>query len=503
MAGGVTAPGAHASTEPDPESGASAADGAAYLADTQGDDGSVPEGWGADGVAEAVVALVAGGGQDAAVDDALDYLAEAAPERIEDDGVNGGHVGRIVSGLVVAGEDPRAFAGVDFVAEVESHHDPTGSYGANLYGDALAVLGLLAAGAEVPDDAVDRLRINQCSSGAWSWRSACSGTPDTDTTALAASALAAVAGPDDEDVEQARGWLLDTQNDSGCWGLEADDVDNANSCGLALSTVVAFGEDPGSPPWTEGERSSLEALRDLQVDSGADAGAFWYQADTPGAKDYATVQAVPGMAHRAYPVSAPGAPPSENEPEDDGDTGDGDTGDDESGDGDSGSSSTDSDGSDGTDGSDTGSTSSPSTSSTTSSTTTANDLEAAAGLGSSSSSTTTTTGSAVDDAEVGVTTTTRPALGWTTLGDSSGFDEAGDQPARRAAGRPPSLTANLDGSGGTSEIPTVAAGTAGVMLASGVLGTGWWWRRRRLAGIEIAAVSEPSQASGASGTGDD
>lgn len=288
---------------PDAASAAAAARAAAYLAGAQGEDGSVPTGWRPDQVAEAVIALAAGGGQDTTIRHAVGFLEETATSGA----ANGPFAGRIVSGLVAAGQDPRQFAGTDFVARLQSFYDPvTGGYGGNnLYADSLAMLGVLAARADLPDGAVARLTLNQCAGGGWSYQVGCLGRPDADTTSMAMSVLAAVLGTGAPEVRGARSWLLGAQNPSGCWGLEPGDPDNANSCGLGLSAIVALGEHPGRSPWASEGHDPPGALRGLQLASGA----FRYRGDVPRPNDYATVQAVPGLAGRSYPVVPPEAAP--------------------------------------------------------------------------------------------------------------------------------------------------------------------------------------------------
>ena len=275
-----------------------AARAAAYLATRQGADGSLPEGWRPDQVAEAIIALAAGGGQAQAVDRAVGFLQQTGNAGAS----SGPYAGRIVAGLVVAGKDPRRFAGVDFVARTESYLDPvSGSYGGNLYGDALAMLGLQSAGRRLSDSALNRLRVNQCRDGGWAYQTACVGKPDTDTTSMALSVLTAALGPGAAEVRSARSWLLANQTASGCWGHDPGSPGNANSCGLALSAIVAMGERPDAAAWTREGRDPIAALRALQLPSGA----FQYRADVVGPNDYATVQAVPGLAGWSYPVRAP------------------------------------------------------------------------------------------------------------------------------------------------------------------------------------------------------
>lgn len=274
---------------------AAAVEGGRHLARRQGPDGAVPRGWRPDQVAEAVVALAAGGDQPEALRRAVAFLRVRADAAA----TTGPYTGRIVSGLVAAGEDPRRFGGVDLVARLESFHDPvSGGYGGdNLYADTLAMAALLAAGGNLPEASVRRLHLNQCDDGGWSHRIGCLGPPDADTTAMATAVLAAATGSESSEVRAGRGWLLRAQRPSGCWGLEAGDVANANSCGLVLAALAGLGEDAAAAPWTDGGRDPVAALRSLQLPSGA----FAYQAGGD-ADDYATIQAVPGLAAWPQPL---------------------------------------------------------------------------------------------------------------------------------------------------------------------------------------------------------
>lgn len=300
---GVLSTPASPTSFPDPQSRASAERGAAYLASVQGPDGSLPAGFSAHDTADATVALAAGGSVEA-LERAVAYLEANAAG----DATTGPYTGKIVSGLVAAGRDPRAFAGTDFMAKLAGYHNPaTGSYGGNLYGDALAMAAWLAGGEELGLGASTRLKRRQCPDGAWHFSGGCSedGARDTDTTAMVLSVLAAADGPTAPEVSAGREWLLASQNDSGCWGAnpaaEAASKDSANSCGLAISAVVALGEDPNAAPWAAGTRNPPAALRSLQQNSGA----FHSQHGAPGGVTYATVQAIPALAGWSYPVDPP------------------------------------------------------------------------------------------------------------------------------------------------------------------------------------------------------
>lgn len=272
-----------------------------------------------------MVALAAGDAEGDAIDRALDFLAEKALADVQAAPTNkkGPYTGRIVSGLVAVGEDPSAFASTDFVALLESFYNPaTGSYGGdNIYADLLAMLGVLAAERLLPEFAVTRVKLNQCRDGGWSWQTGCPGKPDTDTTSLAISVLAATVGAEAPEVRRGRQWLIDTQRTTKCWSLDSGSPPNANSCGLAISAILALGEDPRAAPWGDEQASPPSALRRFQTNSGG----FRFVETQTKPNDYATVQAVPGMAGWSYPVaplSEDGESGDEDEDEDEDEGGD-------------------------------------------------------------------------------------------------------------------------------------------------------------------------------------
>lgn len=251
----------------------------------------------ADSVAEAGAVVARFGGPATVVDRAMRYVAAHGPARAAD---RAGHAARIVLGVVTTGGDPRAFGGTDYVAALRAHYNPvTGLYDQGVYANALAVLG--GAAADVPLDArtYDYFRLSACTNGGLSHEAGCARPADVDTTAMTVIALrAAGRAVADEVITGARRFLLGARNAVGGWGLEAGDETNANSTGLALSAVAALGERADVAPWRSGSRDPLRALRALQLPSGA----FAYMAGQR-ANDYATVQAVPGLAAATYPLS--------------------------------------------------------------------------------------------------------------------------------------------------------------------------------------------------------
>ena len=280
------------------QAGSSAAARAArFLVERQDAAGAFGKVSTADGVAEAVGALIAAGSARAPVARALDHIATYGPARARD---TAGRAGRIALGLLAAGTDPRAHAGTDFVAIIADHYDPiTGEFDeTNLYSNALAALAWIAAGEQFPDRARTFMLANECSGGGFGWRTACASHADVDTTAMAIMLLVRAGGAEDV-VARARAWLAGARLADGGFGQPGQPT-NANSTGLALSAIAALGEDPRALPWARGGADPLSALRALQ----APDGGVRYLASQDASDDYATVQALPGLTGTAWPITA-------------------------------------------------------------------------------------------------------------------------------------------------------------------------------------------------------
>jgi hypothetical protein len=252
----------------------------------------------ADGIGEALVAVVSGGYSGPAIAEGLNVIAAQGPQRAR---VQAAYAGRIISGLVAAGSDPRMFGGTDYVSILESFYNPAlGSYGGNFYANILAVNGHLAAGESLPSAALLYIRLNQCAYGGFSYSVFCAGPPDVDTTAYAICDLIAAGVPsDDIALQRALAFLAAAENSDGGFPESPGGVTNANSTGLALAALAALHQSPEAVPWVRGTTDPASTLLSMQT---ADGGLRYVATDSR-ANDYATVQATPGLAGRSLPVT--------------------------------------------------------------------------------------------------------------------------------------------------------------------------------------------------------
>lgn len=253
----------------------------------------------ADGVAETLASISAVGWFPDARAGALSYIESRGPERASKQGA---YAARIIMGLVAARVDPRSFGSFDYVALLGSFYEPsTGAYDSStVYASGLALLGVAAAGHQVPKRAIEYLVQQECAAGGFSHRNGCAGLPDLDTTAIVLNALIASGVSRQEPiVRRTLSFIRSAQNDDGGFGAEAYSLErptNANSTALVISALVAAGEDLNS--WAKAGGNPVSALLKLQTPSGG----FKYLSTDQTPQDYATVQAIPGVALLAYPL---------------------------------------------------------------------------------------------------------------------------------------------------------------------------------------------------------
>lgn len=170
---------------------------------------------------------------------------------------------------------------------------PSGLYGSadptydGVWRQSLALLAQDTVGVKPAARAVDWLTGQQCSNGAWApFRVdpalACNAKTmvDTNSTAAAVQALAALGGHDDA-TDRAVTWLKSAQNKDGGWGYTATGAGDTNSTSVVIGALTAVGEKPADV--RKGGHSPYDALQQLALPcDGAGAGAFAFQPDREG-----------------------------------------------------------------------------------------------------------------------------------------------------------------------------------------------------------------------------
>ncbi|MFI6338045.1 prenyltransferase/squalene oxidase repeat-containing protein [Streptomyces sp. NPDC050535] len=192
---------------------------------------------------------------------------------------------------------------------------PSGLYGTadpaydGVWRQSLALLAQRTVGVRPADKAVDWLAGQQCADGAFApYRADATAECDTETlvdtnsTAAAVQALAALGGHDTE-TGKALAWLKSAQNKDGGWGYVAGGASDANSTSVVIGALAAAGEKPADVT-AKGGGSPYDALAALSIPCDADGGgAFAYQPDKKGklaANADATAAAVTGALGKGF-----------------------------------------------------------------------------------------------------------------------------------------------------------------------------------------------------------
>lgn len=225
---------------------------------------------------------------------ALEFLATASDAAATD----AAKTGKTILAVVAAGQDPTAFSGRNLMTRLAAlYHSATGKYGdGSTFGQAFAILAVVASGGSVPAAATNELKALQDKDGSWSYGKTpvAAGGGDTNSTAIALMALDA-AGVRSADAS-ALAYLATQQlpdggfpyQNSTAFGPPASDPDSDS---IVLQALLAAGQDPASAAWSKG---SSNVLGDLSAGQLPDGGFM-----APGSKENAfTTSQVPAALMR-------------------------------------------------------------------------------------------------------------------------------------------------------------------------------------------------------------
>jgi hypothetical protein len=234
---------------------------------------------------------------------------------------DGNSLGKLVQVVVAGGRNPTSFGGRNLLADLEGPGGITGGvYDATTgtyadcasgnqnaaYAQANAILGLTAAANPqypVPPAAIQRLRAMQGTGGGW----AAFGEANTNATAMAMMALGSrlqtsCGAPPDPTLAAALRYLRTQQDPASggfaylvnTWGSDSD----PNSDALVIQALVAVGEDPGGPAWTNAKGNAPADLLTFQDSTSGGFRAF-HGAATPDA--FTTSQVPAGLDRAPFP----------------------------------------------------------------------------------------------------------------------------------------------------------------------------------------------------------
>ncbi len=236
----------------------------------------------------------------------LDYLRQNSADAAAYAQTDGSTAGKLILALAAAGQNPRSFAGQDFVAILSAHLQPDGDYNVpQPFGHSLALLALAAVNEPIPPEAVAWLTALQAADEGLdgSWDDGFGTAGNADATAMAVMALLAAGVPaDDAVLTRAVDFLAQTQLDGGGWEYGPGFGQNGNSTALVVQALSALGLDfySADSAFAKDGQSPLTALLSYQGESGA------FQADFgegPFDDFFTTVQAIPAAAGKAFPLN--------------------------------------------------------------------------------------------------------------------------------------------------------------------------------------------------------
>jgi hypothetical protein len=282
--------------------------GAAYLADRQKANGSIPAFSALGSTADAVLALTAADAQPRARTRAIGFLRrQVRKDRLD----TIGEVGKVLMAVVASGRDPRSFGDTNLVKDLRSQVGNDGHIGdATVFDQALGILALEATGIRPARRVTRWLADAQCPVGGWSFDAPyASGTDDencddgtgndfftadTNTTSYAVMALADV-GRSGEAASPFPFLKAARDVTHGGWGYTPDFETDANSTALVIQAYVAAGRRI--------PKGAMKALRALQPDIGCGAWSFTYESGDPGPPDVgATIGAIPAIVRASFPL---------------------------------------------------------------------------------------------------------------------------------------------------------------------------------------------------------
>lgn len=225
-----------------------------YIFAAQNPDG----GWGTVGQTLDVILAARAAGWDPesishSVNSPLDFVASDVTAYLE---AGPDAIGKTILAVVAAGQDPTQFKGVDLVSSLMQTYSPqTSAFGTpdNTWHQALAILGLNAAGAVIPEDVVQTLVDLQSPDGGWEYSPGFGTWPDN--TALALQALTAAGISQDDDAVQ-NGWdyIQSLQQDNGGWGDSSSGafvLMAMNAAGIKKTDMlVELGQNPADNLFT-------------------------------------------------------------------------------------------------------------------------------------------------------------------------------------------------------------------------------------------------------------
>jgi iron complex transport system substrate-binding protein len=277
-----------------------------YLHTCQKDDGGFGETGreSSPGTTSWAIMAIAGSGEDPRTwvtngNSTVDYMRSMNKEIVAKGGTP--DFARTILTLQILGEDPRTFAGTDYVALLKDQMKSNGQAGDHVYTTVWALMALATTG-ENTSATVQWLTSQQNQDGGFPWTPGTDSDPDDTGSALMALASAGVSR-DDAVMQKAVNYLKNGQLDDGGFCYGGTSASNSASDAWVIQGLVAAGEDPSTI--SKAGKSVVDHLQGLENANGS----FRYTGYVIDNPCRMTASAIPALLGEPYPI-LPGQVPN-------------------------------------------------------------------------------------------------------------------------------------------------------------------------------------------------
>ena len=212
---------------------------------------------------------------------------------------NIGGIGKLSLALAAADLDPRAFDGLDLVVSMtQAYSSATGSFDTYAWNQALAMMGMAAAGEQIPITATRNLAGRITGSGGFEYGAGFGA--DTNTTGLVLEALVCGGYPiTSTEVLSALAYLKSVQHGDAGFDYDGTSSDSdINSTAIVIQGILSSKNDPTGSAWQiAGSNPISYLLSAVRPDSGIYTGTSTYKASQ-------TAAAIPALMSRTLPFSS-------------------------------------------------------------------------------------------------------------------------------------------------------------------------------------------------------
>lgn len=210
---------------------------------------------------------------------------------------------KAVLAIVAAGENPKTYGNIDYVAAI-SGTASDGQLGSStlINDDMWGIIALRSAGEPLGHAVITGAKQfivnNQNDDGGWSY--AVGGPSDSNDTAAAIMALVeAGVSPSDASIAKAVAYLEGVQNSDGGFAYQAGSASDAGSDSWVIAALNKLNQDPHQ--WEKSGATPISHLQSLQDTDGG----FWWV--TPGTSEWnnkaMTPFAVIALSGKSFPVA--------------------------------------------------------------------------------------------------------------------------------------------------------------------------------------------------------